>query len=280
MPASSISAVSCWSGIAPLLAEVPVAAGLLVVVGAFTAIVAALVTTTRISIKVALAWSTCAQMGFMLMQCGLGLWTMALVHLVAHSLYKAHAFLSAGGVVRQTMVRQLGQPLPPAGIGSQLGAAAMAVAMTVLAGLLVGPQPGQQPALWVMAGILALALAPMLRFAPSRGLVATMPRAAATAFGLACVYFALHAPLDGRIGPADTMSAAPWWAIVAPAFALLFVLQCVVTARPGGTLATRLYPWFYGGLFLDDHFGRAVFRLWPPPRVNRRAFATTAADAA
>ncbi|MCP6768719.1 hypothetical protein NL529_28150, partial [Klebsiella pneumoniae] len=28
--------------------------------------------TTRVSIKVALAWSTCAQMGFMLVECGLG----------------------------------------------------------------------------------------------------------------------------------------------------------------------------------------------------------------
>ena len=57
---------------------------------------------TRISIKVTLAWSTCAQMGFMLMQCGLGLYELALLHLVAHSLYKAHAFLAAGGAVEQT----------------------------------------------------------------------------------------------------------------------------------------------------------------------------------
>ena len=63
--------------------------------------------TTRVSVKVALAWSTCAQMGFMLMQCGIGLWEMALLHLVAHSLYKAHAFLAAGGTVRRTQRRQL-----------------------------------------------------------------------------------------------------------------------------------------------------------------------------
>ena len=68
---------------------------------------AALVMTTRISIKVMLAWSTCAQMGFMLMQCGLGAWDMALLHLLAHSLYKAHAFLGAGGAVRRAQLGQL-----------------------------------------------------------------------------------------------------------------------------------------------------------------------------
>ena len=57
--------------------------------------------TTRVAIKGVLAWSTIGQMGFMLVQCGLGAWHMALMHLLAHSLYKAHTFLSAGSVVQQ-----------------------------------------------------------------------------------------------------------------------------------------------------------------------------------
>ena len=42
---------------------IPVGQALLVVVGLATALLAALIMTTRVSIKVALAWSTCAQMG-------------------------------------------------------------------------------------------------------------------------------------------------------------------------------------------------------------------------
>lgn len=57
---------------------------------------ASLIMMTRVSIKVRLAWSTCAQMGFMLMQCGLGLFELALLHLLAHSFYKAYAFLTSG----------------------------------------------------------------------------------------------------------------------------------------------------------------------------------------
>ena len=72
--------------------------------------------TTRVSVKVALAWSTCGQMGLMLVECGLGAWSLALLHLVAHSLYKAHAFLSAGSVVDGWRVQALlPQPAPVTG---------------------------------------------------------------------------------------------------------------------------------------------------------------------
>jgi len=81
--------------------------------------IAALVMTTRISVKVMLAWSTCAQMGFMLMQCGLGVPEMALLHLLAHSLYKAHAFLAAGGVVRRVGIARLASAPAAPGVGAQ-----------------------------------------------------------------------------------------------------------------------------------------------------------------
>jgi NAD(P)H-quinone oxidoreductase subunit 5 len=38
-------------------------------------------------------------MGFSLMVCGLGVYPAAMLHLVAHSFYKAHAFLSSGSVI-------------------------------------------------------------------------------------------------------------------------------------------------------------------------------------
>ena len=56
----------------------------------------ALVMLTQPAVKTSLAWSTVAQMGFMVLQCGLALFPLALLHIVAHSLYKAHAFLSSG----------------------------------------------------------------------------------------------------------------------------------------------------------------------------------------
>jgi NAD(P)H-quinone oxidoreductase subunit 5 len=73
--------------------------GILLVVGGVTAVVAALVMMTQSSVKHSLAWSTSAQMGFMLFEIGLGAYTLALLHLLAHSLYKAHSFLASSRTV-------------------------------------------------------------------------------------------------------------------------------------------------------------------------------------
>ncbi|MFK7915570.1 MAG: proton-conducting transporter membrane subunit [Pseudomonadales bacterium] len=68
-------------------------------IGIVTAIVGAAMMLAQPTIKGSLAYSTVAQMGFMMAQCGLGAYTAALVHLVGHSLYKAYAFLSSGDAV-------------------------------------------------------------------------------------------------------------------------------------------------------------------------------------
>lgn len=73
--------------------------GLLLVVGGITAVIAALVMMTQSSVKHSLAWSTSAQMGFMLFEIGLGAYTLAFLHLLAHSLYKAHSFLASSRIV-------------------------------------------------------------------------------------------------------------------------------------------------------------------------------------
>ena len=72
---------------------------LLAVVGAFSAMSGSLIMLTQNDVKRKLAFSTISQMGFMMLQCGLGAFSAALLHLVGHSFYKAHAFLSAGSWV-------------------------------------------------------------------------------------------------------------------------------------------------------------------------------------
>ncbi len=97
---------------------------MLVIVGGFTALFGSVVMLTQSAVKVSLAWSTIAQMGFMMLQCGLGAWPAALLHIVAHSLYKAHAFLSSGSVI--DIARASWSPSPggaphPARIGIAVG---------------------------------------------------------------------------------------------------------------------------------------------------------------
>ncbi|CDH43719.1 NADH-quinone oxidoreductase subunit L [Candidatus Contendibacter odensensis] len=248
-----------------LMMDAVAAQTLLVVVGSVTAIVAALVMMTRISIKVMLAWSTCAQMGFMLMQCGLGAYDLALLHLVAHSLYKAHAFLGAGGAVEQARLRQMTPSQPVVGLGTSLIGALAGLFMVTVAGFLWGIHPGQQPALYALAGIVCLALTPLLTVEALR-IGGLWPLTLLLgAFGVAFAYFGLHQWFSLWVALPDTGHGAGaglvGWVLLC--FALLFLLQGVIRARPQGLVAQRLYPWFYAGLHLDELFTRATFRFWP-----------------
>ncbi len=72
-------------------------------------VLAVQVTARRGDIKGALAYSTVAQMGFMLLMISIGLPAVALTHLLGHALYKAHRFLASGDttdvVARQRVIR-------------------------------------------------------------------------------------------------------------------------------------------------------------------------------
>lgn len=259
---------------APLVSEVPAAQMLLVIAGTATAVLAAGVMTTRISIKVMLAWSTCAQMGFMLMQCGLGAWEMALLHLTAHSLYKAHAFLSAGGAVRRAMLAQLTPRAPSPGLLALLLGVLLGSGMVLAAGAALGllaPAQSTAPAIWVLAGIVALALVPLVHAQAWRLGGLWLPALGLGAFSVALAYVGLHhlfaewlLPKAGA--PAGSSAFHDRLSIgVALAFAGLFMLQSLLAVSPRGPLARRVYPWFYGGLFLDEKFNRIAFALWPAP---------------
>ena len=255
----------------PLVAEVPAAQALLVIVGSLSAVIASLVMTTRISIKVSLAWSTCAQMGFMLMQCGLGLHELALMHLLAHSLYKAHAFLGAGGAVERARLKRMTPPTPPLRFGDWLLGAAGGLALMGLAALTWGVPVAEAPALWAVGGILGLALAPLL-VAPLQsqaGLRDVLAPAAAAAVAFA--YFGLHALFAAALPNALPPAAPGLVGWVLALFGLLFVVQGAVRARPEGALARRLYPWLFAGLYLDELFTRLTFRVWPARVPSRRA---------
>jgi NAD(P)H-quinone oxidoreductase subunit 5 len=68
----------------------------LFVIGGITAILAQFTKLLQVNVKQKLACSTIAQMGFMIMQCGLGFFNAAIAHLILHGFYKAYLFLSAG----------------------------------------------------------------------------------------------------------------------------------------------------------------------------------------
>lgn len=259
--------------LAPWMSRAEPAQLALVAIGLVTATVAALIMTTRVSIKMALAWSTCAQMGFLLVQCGLGLWSLALLHLIAHSLYKAHAFLAAGSAAEEWQRRALAPPRPPVaplrlGVAVLVAAGLAAAAQAAQAAL--SAQPTHAPSAIVLALVLGLALTPLLTAGPTSGaraVAATLGRLAAVLL----LTLGWHALAERVVSvPSPAAGALGWW-LTGGALAALFLVKSALQLRPGGALARALHPWLFAGLYLDDHFTRLAFRVWPPrlPRPAR-----------
>lgn len=73
----------------------------LFIVGLVTAVTGSVLMLTQNDIKKSLGYSTMGQMGFMIMECGVGAFSLAVFHLIAHGLFKGTLFLSAGSIINQ-----------------------------------------------------------------------------------------------------------------------------------------------------------------------------------
>lgn len=85
--------------LAPLYGQSSATLHVVFLVGLLTTIVGTTIMLTRTDVKTKLGFSTMGQMGFMIMECGLGAFALAIFHLIAHGIFKATLFLSAGTVI-------------------------------------------------------------------------------------------------------------------------------------------------------------------------------------
>lgn len=109
--------------LAPLFGQSPVTLHVAFAIGSVTSILGASMMLVQNDIKRTLGFSTVGQMGYMVMECGLGAFSLAVFHLIAHGLFKAYAFLDCGNLihkVRQEPSLPPGDPSQPddAGLGS------------------------------------------------------------------------------------------------------------------------------------------------------------------
>ncbi len=85
--------------LSPLFEQAPVALQVVTLVGAITAFFAATVGLVQNDIKRVIAYSTCSQLGYMFVACGVGAYTAGIFHLFTHAFFKALLFLGAGSVI-------------------------------------------------------------------------------------------------------------------------------------------------------------------------------------
>ncbi|CAL76119.1 putative NADH dehydrogenase (NADH quinone oxidoreductase)(nuoL3-like) [Bradyrhizobium sp. ORS 278] len=246
---------------------------LLAVVGGFTALFGSVVMLTQTSIKVSLAWSTIAQMGFMMLECGLGAFAAALLHIVAHSLYKAHAFLSSGSVIDIARASWTpspgGKPHPFRLIISIIGV----LLVTLLFSLLTGATPARQPGVFALGAVLLLGMIHLVANGiderPNAYVVLrTLLLAAVVAgayFGLQLVaeqLFAAALPkLEAMRGPIGIVIVA----LVVLSFAAVTFLQGLVPKQATEPRWQALYVHVANGFYVNTIANRLVLQYWPGP---------------
>ena len=87
--------------LSPLYGQSPATLHAVFSVGLLTALLGASMMLTQNDIKKTLGYSTIGQMGYMIMECGLGAFALAVFHLIAHGLFKATIFLNCGNVIHK-----------------------------------------------------------------------------------------------------------------------------------------------------------------------------------
>ncbi|OOH81596.1 proton-conducting transporter membrane subunit [Leptospirillum ferriphilum] len=257
----------------------------LVLTGLLSIALTSLMMVTETNIKESLAYSTCAQMGFMLMECGLGLYTLAVLHIVSHSVYKAHAFLASGSVVDHFRAPSL---LPASARASALRAIfglSVGLGMTFAIGSGFGISFSRQPALVVLGIILSVAVSRLMLQVLDMQHAGTGRLFLDTALMSAAVctaYFGLHRLFDlflGTLLPTAPFPETPFQSgllgAVAGVFLGLFLVQQFlprILEKPFGRAA---YVHLSNGFYIDILIARLVKEPAPAqarlhqPRTSR-----------
>lgn len=249
---------------ADVLLLAPGVLAVLVAVGGFTALFGGLVMLTQPAVKTSLAWSTAAQMGFMILECGLALFPLALLHIVAHSLYKAHAFLASGSAVEAVAAIRRPGPVAVPRAGAVLRAFLLAFALFVLVGLGFG-LAHKSPQALALGTILIFGVAYML----AQGLADAAPRAltwrtAAYALATSVSYFTLQAVavrLTAGVLPPTPAPGPLEWALIVLAllsFGLVAVLQAMFPTWANHPAAAGLRVHLANGLYANAAFDRLI----------------------
>ncbi|MGE0760566.1 MAG: proton-conducting transporter membrane subunit [Pirellulaceae bacterium] len=241
----------------------------LALIGAVTACFASVVMITQPSVKRALAYSTIAQMGFMMLQCGLGAFSAAMLHIIAHSLYKAHAFLSSGSVVSQSRSTDAGishVSKRAASTPALFGAAA--VTLSAYLSLSVGLDLGghSKPGGFLLAFVFFLSLTaggwPVFSFGRRSttlvGIVGIVGMSLAYVVSYLLIDRWLHPVLPAVAFPASSLFVAVGIAVL---FALLFVLHVILKRGLRLKWLAPLRIHAVNGFYVDAMFHRIFSTL-------------------
>lgn len=243
---------------------------LLALVGTLTAIVGAVVMLTQTSVKKSLSYSTISQMGFLLLLCGVGAFPVALLHLVAHSCYKAHAILAGGSVLEAAAARRLHIPTSSSSHTRRLVISAIAaLVITVSVPLLLNVGLMNRPGAVVLQVVLFFAITQLIfrigqvrnRACPPLAIVAGLAVGLAT-WGLTLLADRWVSGSVNWLAREPALHDFILISIVSAGFTAVFVLQQMVETPSGRSRLSSLYVHAYRGFYLDLPLQRLVAQVW------------------
>ena len=212
--------------------------------GASTLIYASTMRLIRPDVKGRLVFSTMAQMGFMIMTCGLGLFAAAIFHLIAHSLFKSALFLGAGMGVRH---RAVDRDLPAAPSPSRwtmvlaVGLAVI-VPLVALAGAKLVFSPSLTAAGLGLLAFVAFTAGVALGSAFTTNFtLRTVTTGVAATVVLAVGYVTFLDAFAEILEPPIAIAGAPAWLLVLPAAGLLMLLVLARNSRKLSPLGDAIY---------------------------------------
>ena len=258
--------------LSPLIALSPVALVVLAMVGAFTALFAGIVMLTQTSVKRSLAYSTIAQMGFMMLQCGLGAFSAALLHIVAHSLYKAHSFLRSGSTIEESARTKIAvnQASSPANtLMSLVSAALVAGLLCITVSWFFGVTGMEKPGAFVLGTILTLAITQLLHLAFRTNRAAIIMNGLLLASGICVSYYGAFTLIDRLLRDSvshQTITQSGFEkglvGITVIAFLGTFVFQLGLGQWNRIPLFKNLYVHASNGFYVDVKAQKLVSLLW------------------
>ncbi len=247
--------------LSPLVSLSPIALDLLALIGAMTALLGSVVMLTQTSIKRSLAYSTIAQMGFMMLQCGLGAFSAALLHIVAHSAYKAHAFLSCGSVLDNAARMKV--PAKPMSLPGRI-APALLIAVPLAFGLVyaafqvVGVDVSNKPGGLVLTLIMTLALSQLIWNSLAVGHVGLCLGSIFRALVVVVTYSVAYLGIDRLVASSTSHHTVvpsvldvAVFAVVSIGFVGVFALQILSGSLTKPQWFKRLYVHAMNGFYFD-----------------------------
>jgi NAD(P)H-quinone oxidoreductase subunit 5 len=242
---------------------------LLIAIGGFTALFASVVFLTQTSVKTALGYSSAAHMGFSLMVCGLGVFPAAMLHMVAHSFYKAHSFLATGSVIdsmraaKFTGTIRSGNPLRIA-LGILMG-----FGVYIAFALAWGVDPKTELPLLAIGAIISLGLARLFTSAlDSNGSPKLFLRASLLSIMVAASFFILEAGAHFLLAAQLPVLALPSLSeiilisILLSAFATVIFIQIMSPFLAEKPSYRALAIHLRNGLYMNTLFDRLVRGLY------------------